>query len=347
MKAVDLNQCMYAFYVYIQMVLFCFWVHMFDEKSVWKKVDSSYFEWSIYFIYLLFSYYFVDSVERYIGVQIVFLFFVFCQKRKKFFTEKTVFILLCLCVPEFIISCFKIGVEDIVQRYGIYKNLYQIFWAKVLQIVLFIVVAVGNRNRLVEQKISFYQNQFYKVQFFSKQIDILSHDLKHHLLTLEILIKNRAWEKATQYIEKLMGESVIAKELENTGNLVIDSIVNYKRRIALENRILFEARIEIPDEFEFDDFDMTVLLGNLLDNALYAVKGIESGFLAVAIKYNRKRLIIVIRNSVCEKEKKVLEESQYGIGLQSVMQIVLKYHGDLETGYAYGEFYAKVILFLE
>ena len=93
------------------------------------------------------------------------------------------------------------------------------------------------------------------------------HDLKHHLIYLIQLIEHGETNKALDYMETLVDET-ITKEICNTENIVIDSLINSKNTLAEKNQIDFKFDIKVPINMLFDMADISVLLGNILDNAI-------------------------------------------------------------------------------
>ena len=88
-------------------------------------------------------------------------------------------------------------------------------------------------------------------------------------------------------------------------------------------------------------FDLNVLLGNLLDNAIDASMQTEEKKLNITIKLDKGVLFLYICNS-CQRiadgrsgflETTKEDKTNHGIGLKNVRQIVEKYHGDLAFQY--------------
>ena len=79
-----------------------------------------------------------------------------------------------------------------------------------------------------------------------------------------------------------------------------------------------------------ESFDMTVILGNLLDNAIEALRQSENKRLLLSMKLTRGIVRIDIENSYNPKQKKKADQKQHGIGLLSVSHTLEKYHGDLK-----------------
>lgn len=75
---------------------------------------------------------------------------------------------------------------------------------------------------------------------------------------------------------------------------------------------------------------MTVILGNLLDNAIEALRQSENKRLLLSMKLTRGIVRIDIENSYNPKQKKKADQKQHGIGLLSVSHTLEKYHGDLK-----------------
>ena len=51
-------------------------------------------------------------------------------------------------------------------------------------------------------------------------------------------------------------------------NSVANMVLNYYYSLALQQDIAFTARIDLPKELAIQDEDLSVLLGNLLENAI-------------------------------------------------------------------------------
>ena len=64
------------------------------------------------------------------------------------------------------------------------------------------------------------------------------------------------------------------------------------------------CRIDLPAELNISSFDMTVILGNLLDNAIEALRQSENKRLLLSMKLTRGIVRIDIENSYNPKQKK-------------------------------------------
>jgi len=98
--------------------------------------------------------------------------------------------------------------------------------------------------------------------------------------------------------------------------------------------------------------DMTVVLGNLLDNAIRAVKEADRKELKINLKYKKGRLILQIENSyknIAKSQGKLQttkkEKQGHGIGLDSVREVSERYNGIIQIDYENNLFIVVVILY--
>ena len=185
----------------------------------------------------------------------------------------------------------------------------------------------------------------------------LKHDMKNHLLALSEYFKACNSEQGEKYISNLIGEELEGqKNWSNTGNIIVDSILNFKLNEAENKGVNVYADISVPNNLEMDAPDITVIIGNLLDNALQAVEKLPSPLrkILVLLKYDKGRLFIKVENSFDGKVKKkdghietMKSEIGHGYGLKNVERIVEKYEGCLQYSYDADMFQTKCMLYVK
>ena len=71
------------------------------------------------------------------------------------------------------------------------------------------------------------------------------------------------------FINDVMEEGrMITPKVVTTGNIVRDSLIEYWERTAEKEEIEFHAELKIPMEMPFKGADISLILGNLLENAV-------------------------------------------------------------------------------
>ena len=138
-----------------------------------------------------------------------------------------------------------------------------------------------------------------------------------------------------KYLEKM--EEICRNEQRiKSGNAVIDSMLNYKISEAVRRGIEVEYEVEIPEKLLMEDFDLTCILGNLLDNAVEAAEKTEEKFIGLKLKYREKGVLFFkIQNTfsgdliVADDTLMTTKEDRagHGFGLISVRKSIQKYDG--------------------
>ena len=149
---------------------------------------------------------------------------------------------------------------------------------------------------------------------------------------------------------------IYKNEVSRSGNLVVDSLINYKYSLAQKERIDMKCYIFVPEEMVFAGADLCIILGNLIDNAMEAVNSFLPGqrYIDVSITQIKDSLSIMVKNPY--KGKLLLngngqiitskqEHRNHGIGLDSVQRTVEKYKGELLIEHEDGIFSVSILLF--
>lgn len=208
---------------------------------------------------------------------------------------------------------------------------------------------------IIQQQNKYYEKQ---LEIMSTSLDSkkrIKHDLKNHMSSIYALAENDKKEELLEYLSDAI-EVSNKGGLASTGNTVIDSIINFKLQEAKDENISLKIDLNVPDDLKIPSFDLTIILGNLLDNALDAVRKIEDDrYIDIKIRYTKNRLIFKVDNSfdgVLIKDKGELitthkEKSNRGLGLQSVKAVIEKYNGVMEFKYENNRFHTALLMFVE
>lgn len=139
-------------------------------------------------------------------------------------------------------------------------------------------VAGMNRIYLEQQKSGQYQAQIAFYQMLDEQYEQaerLRHDMKNHLIALGGLLEEREFQKMYAYLEKMKESGSLESGQEVTGNRAVDALLYNKRKKAEEEGIAWICDVRMPPICGIDEFDLCVLFGNILDNAIEACEKME------------------------------------------------------------------------
>lgn len=166
----------------------------------------------------------------------------------------------------------------------------------------------------------------------------IRHDLKNYVNTTKDLLNDEKYEMAKQYLEQFEDEKVnVINKTVYTQNPVLDLIIN--RKFAICNKQGIGTRCFINGAVHsISDVDISILMGNLLDNAIEAaVTSIEKN-ISIEIYAQDSNLEILVMNSVHEGAfdknpdmKSTKSDNQlHGFGIMNINEVVAKYKGSID-----------------
>ena len=208
---------------------------------------------------------------------------------------------------------------------------------------------------LLKQQNQVYENQILLLTESEQRISALQHDLKNHLFSLEQLAEQSNSDSLKKYLQSLIKDVGGMHSFSETGNLVIDGFINSKLSKAKILGADIHIEISIPTNIEIEDKDISIILGNLLDNAVSAVgKCKEDKKISVIMRATPGKLYLKIENSHAEQIRKngnkIIsskgDSEHHGIGLRNVQKVVEKYDGNMKVTYSENMFSVKVIMFI-
>ena len=286
---------------------------------------------------------------------------VFCGKPRKWYVILAVPLLAIVTVYD----VASLGASNgIMVRSGGDMGLYydQIFSHSEFLVLAFLSMAAAgfyvfgmNRIYLEQEKSGRYHSQIAVYKMLAEQYrrsERLRHDMKNHIIALSALSRNKEWEKLDDYLKNMEGTALdTAGDL--TGNKAVDAILYQKQRQAEWENIKWECDVRMPKECCINEFDLCVLFGNILDNALEAcgrMRGDECRFINIQAKTVKKCFLIEVKNSMDKAEKFTEgctnkgDSQKHGIGLMNVSDVVDSYNGAVHKEFGKGIFVISILM---
>lgn len=178
----------------------------------------------------------------------------------------------------------------------------------------------------------------------NERMDKIRHDMKNHIISLQGLLASGSLKKLEEYLNMIAGNGGIRESMEITGCRALDALLCEKQRVAQEKKILWKCDMQPFKKLLVDEFDLCVLIGNGLDNAIKACEKIEDEkerFIHIQAGWVKNCFLLEIKNSVCEKEAADLGTSflvrnrlcksrgkvHQGIGFLNMEEAAEKYNG--------------------
>lgn len=208
-----------------------------------------------------------------------------------------------------------------------------------------------------EQEREYYQNQCMLMQKATEDIRSFQHDISNHFMIIEDLLQNEKEKDAFSYILKLVNsEKTVPVVYSDTGNIAVDSIINYKLCRAALNGIDVAIDIIIPKELPVEIMDLSTILTNLLDNALQALQKLnDNKKLNIKITYKKGMLLIRIQNTyngIVKYENGELvttkeSSEKHGYGMRNIENAASKYDGICQITHDDVIFQSEVLLYID
>lgn len=220
-------------------------------------------------------------------------------------------------------------------------------WLIIIFLLLAVpAAAVGIRfyiRRCVEQQIVRYQNDL--TEKHCEEVDNLyrqtrgwRHDLKNHLQTMQAYLEMGQTKQLGSYLRELTDDYNSVDIQIRTGNAMVDAILNSKLSVVKARDIRVDATAALPPDLPVSEVDLSVMIGNLLDNAMEACLKVpqEERFLRFYMAKVRDNLYIYVMNAADGAYRKGFGKylstkgtDSHGYGLYRIDKVVKKYRGYL------------------
>lgn len=165
----------------------------------------------------------------------------------------------------------------------------------------------------------------------------LKHDMKNHFMVLSSYLASEDYEAAKNYSSEILDKLNTMNSYVETGNSLMNHIVNEKFQLAREQGIQIKAEIENLSFECMKSIDFSALLTNMLDNAIEAsvqekigeremnlIVSSKRGYNVVGVK-NKIAVSVLDKNPDLQTVKK--DTISHGIGIPRMKEIVESYNG--------------------
>lgn len=193
------------------------------------------------------------------------------------------------------------------------------------------------------------------------EIRTRQHDFKNHLTTIygisltyeEKMLKS----ELIRYIESLQNSLVKLDEHIQIKNRVINAILYIKDNEAKQKDINFQYTVDdVNLEFSLQDYELSEVLNNLINNAFEAVNNDDNSqrnvYLKIAQTENEKyieigntggKMLLTDATNIFKRGFTTKKENEHGYGLYNVKEIVQRNKGRIELSFNQGYTIFKIV----
>lgn len=183
----------------------------------------------------------------------------------------------------------------------------------------------------------------------------MRHDLRHQLVAIKGFINEHKDDEALEYIENLSESIPSISDMLICENVAVNSLAVYYMAQAEVEAILCDVKMVVPFVVgRVPDGDLSIIVGNLFENAIEACMHVEpeKRFIKIRCNVAAKRLTLIIDNSfdgvlnVSGGDFYSRKRKGFGVGIASVRSVVSKYDGGMkyetESGVFKTSLYVKI-----
>ena len=174
----------------------------------------------------------------------------------------------------------------------------------ILSILIFVLIdnVVRRESDIHEKEIMLGQtehlNQMYRSLSDEREKQkARSHDYKNHLNVMLMLAREGKIDEQIHYIEEQLGKEIQNVDIIDTGNTLINAVLNIKYLEAKEKGIIIPFIADNLKDIKISDSDLVTIITNILDNAIEAVEKCDDKRIVFKIIKDADTLIIDSTNT--------------------------------------------------
>ena len=219
-----------------------------------------------------------------------------------------------ILMPTVMLACYVAIISAVLNTHDKAKNKYEAEFA----------------SNIISAGRDYYQ----KIDEMYDKMRVLRHDQKYHLSAARKMLDSGDANGATSYIEDVERQLSDVETKSFCSNAVVNALVgSYSERCA-KLGIRFEVNLKVPQSLGIPDYDLCIVLGNLLENAVEACRRMgNNGFIKLETQNTKTQLLFMVRNSfdgVIQHEDGTPQSAKInrGFGLRSVNEVISRHNGD-------------------
>jgi len=207
-----------------------------------------------------------------------------------------------------------------------------------------------NAKQLLRQSAHSMEQRIALMDESSKQMSIVNHDHKHLNNALQELLEQGKADEALSMLKDQQLFSFSKAPVSYCENAAANAAIGYYAALARREDITCDIRAQIPTETELDSLELSMVLSNLMENAINACVTLpeEKRHLQLTVICD-EQLIIETENpyekeiTLDENGCPTSENEGHGIGTKSILAFAERYGGEVIYKIADGIFNVRIM----
>lgn len=208
--------------------------------------------------------------------------------------------------------------------------------------------ALETENKLLKMQNDNIKNTEESLKLLYEQQSALKHDLEKHFLALSAMFENKQYDNAEEYVNRIMERDIKgARKIIYTGNSVFDAVMNVRLEICAAKGIEVNISIDKSSVYAMDAEDITVIFGNLFDNAIEAALKAEEKRINLSIENKGGYISVMMGNTFRDEPSSNMQTTKpdklkHGYGIKNIYRAVKKYDGTVDFYTSNNIFYCNI-----
>ena len=201
-------------------------------------------------------------------------------------------------------------------------------------------------QQLMQQRHELAMSSYENLRRQHEEVMMLRHDMLRHYHTLHDMDSD---EKRTAYLAELIGQNQKIRPIVESGNEMLDIIINGRLGAAVDAGIHVEIpHVTAPAELRLSNPDLCALVMNIMDNAISAAAKAKAPFVKLTIHEKAGYLAVFCENSFDPEQQNRSAKKEtvpkHGLGLKIIRSIVAKYEGVVLDEVRDGNFVVEIVI---
>lgn len=229
------------------------------------------------------------------------------------------------------------------------------FLFAVIYSIFYLMATELLRSAEDRERIRFFEmqeSQYLAQQRYIAESSRQRHDFRQHLLSITQMVQNRSFDELTEYLSEYL-TALPDTQTIYCENVPANALLNHYASMMDQAQIRRNWQISLPASLHISDPELCSLLGNLLENVLYACQALspENRYHNFTICLEHEHYLYLVSSNSFNgmvKQKNHLYLSTHkngsGIGLSSIAAIAEKYNGIAQFSHTNEEFHMNIVM---
>ncbi len=168
-----------------------------------------------------------------------------------------------------------------------------------------------------------------------ESVRAMKHDMRNHLMVIASYLNDGNTDAAKSYTSEILDKLNAVHSYVETGNSLLDHILNDKLNAARGKGIAVKAEIENLSFAKMESIDFSALLSNMLDNAIEASEKEASPEMYISVSRRRGYETILVKNRIScsvladnpDLASTKPDGAAHGLGVRQIRSVCEKYGG--------------------